>query len=108
MKASLKRKWMKALRSGIYKQGRTVLRQKNVDYDDTYCCLGVLCDISGVIWKDKGDYYGVGEIADIGTPTKGLRRKYGLTDDAVEDLVSLNDDHMFSFRRIATWIEKNL
>ena len=35
------KKWVAALRSGQYKQGTYALRKK----DDTYCCLGVLCDI---------------------------------------------------------------
>lgn len=34
-------KWIPALLSGEYKQGRSRLRGT----DDTYCCLGVACDI---------------------------------------------------------------
>jgi hypothetical protein len=34
-------KWVAALRSGEYKQSKSVLRSK----DDGYCCLGVLCDL---------------------------------------------------------------
>lgn len=37
------RKWIKALRSGRYKQGVKRLRG-----DDKFCCLGVACDISGL------------------------------------------------------------
>jgi len=33
-------KWVKALRSGKYKQGRNRLRKK-----DRFCCLGVLCEL---------------------------------------------------------------
>jgi len=40
MNPEVKEKWVKALRSGEYKQGREYLRK-----DDKYCCLGVLCDI---------------------------------------------------------------
>jgi hypothetical protein len=36
-------KWIKALRSGEYKQGRNVLR----DMDSRYCCLGVKAEIDG-------------------------------------------------------------
>lgn len=36
------KKWVAALRSGKYKQGREFLR----DRDDRYCCLGVLCEIA--------------------------------------------------------------
>ena len=44
MDAATKAKWVAALRSGKYKQGTGQLRTE----DDCYCCLGVLCDISGV------------------------------------------------------------
>lgn len=43
MKKNIAMKWVKALRSGKYKQGRKALR--NI-VNDSYCCLGVLCDIS--------------------------------------------------------------
>lgn len=35
-----------ALRSGKYKQGVNALHQ-----DDTFCCLGVACDIAGAKWE---------------------------------------------------------
>jgi hypothetical protein len=35
------RKWIKALRSGEYKQGCGALRPSK----DKFCCLGVLCDV---------------------------------------------------------------
>ncbi len=41
MKEHVAKKWVKALRSGAYKQGRDILQ-----YDDQYCCLGVLCKIA--------------------------------------------------------------
>lgn len=38
--AGLKALWTKALRSGEYTQGKSVLRR-----DDKFCCLGVACDL---------------------------------------------------------------
>jgi len=38
------RKWLDALRSGEYKQGRMALRTM----DDKFCCLGVSCEIAGL------------------------------------------------------------
>lgn len=35
-------KWVAALRSGEYKQGKGVLHNQDTN---TYCCLGVLCDL---------------------------------------------------------------
>lgn len=41
MNSDIKKLWIAALLSGEYTQGRKVLRGA----DDTYCCLGVLCDL---------------------------------------------------------------
>lgn len=43
MNPEIKQQWIAALRSGEYKQGKRVLH--NVD-ENTYCCLGVLCDLA--------------------------------------------------------------
>lgn len=39
------KKWIKALRSGKYKKGTGNLHMKHDNQEDTYCCLGVACDI---------------------------------------------------------------
>jgi hypothetical protein len=45
---------VEALESGCYKQGRYVLRRP----DDTYCCLGVACDLSFTgRWMRDADSY---------------------------------------------------
>jgi|ERR1041384_6246888 hypothetical protein len=41
MNQRIKKLWIKALRSGKYKQGQGGLRPSK----DTFCCLGVLCDV---------------------------------------------------------------
>lgn len=41
MNPEIKAKWVAALRSGKYKQGKAVLK----DTEGRFCCLGVLCDI---------------------------------------------------------------
>lgn len=43
MREDIKARWLSALRSGKYKQGRDVLHNKTTD---TFCCLGVLCDLA--------------------------------------------------------------
>jgi hypothetical protein len=40
MNPQIKQKWVSALRSGDYQQGRNYLRT-----DNGFCCLGVLCDL---------------------------------------------------------------
>lgn len=39
------KKWVKALRSGQFKQGIGTLKQFNSDGQAQYCCLGVLCEL---------------------------------------------------------------
>lgn len=38
--------WVDVLRSGKYKQGKGRLHVKNFDGTDSYCCLGVLCELN--------------------------------------------------------------
>lgn len=50
MDETVKKQWIEALRSGKYEQGTAYLRK-----NDRHCCLGVLCDISGLgEWKEDG------------------------------------------------------
>ena len=52
MDEELKANWLRALRSGKYKQGMGYLRSTtSEDEPDSFCCLGVLCDIS-----NEGDW----------------------------------------------------
>ena len=46
MRKDVAKKWVKALRSGKYKQGETYLKQFNYDNEQPrHCCLGVLCEL---------------------------------------------------------------
>jgi hypothetical protein len=55
VKKDVKEKWVKALRSGEYKQGMGTLKR-----EDKYCCLGVLCDLhakeTGKTWYQQHSY----------------------------------------------------
>jgi len=42
MNPEIKQLWLEALRSGKYEQGKSLLRPD----DNSYCCLGVLCQIA--------------------------------------------------------------
>jgi hypothetical protein len=43
MNTNIKQQWITALRNGEFVQGRETLRPT----EDTYCCLGVLCELQG-------------------------------------------------------------
>lgn len=45
MDPKIKQQWVAALRSGEYKQGAGALHRFS-EAGDTYCCLGVLCDLA--------------------------------------------------------------
>lgn len=128
MKQELKNKWVEALRSGDYQQGRSVLRS----HDDKFCCLGVLCDIAskdGILdhewvapnsvanrdrdWDDKDPFMFNGRQAIIG---QDVRDELGMTlglyplttkNDGVLDLDNNPIGRPWSFDQIADFIEAN-
>ena len=53
MKKEVAKKWVKALRSGKYKQGQTWLKQYDKKGQEQYCCLGVLCELYNNEMKKK-------------------------------------------------------
>jgi hypothetical protein len=63
MNPEIKAKWVAALRSGEYKQGRGQLRS-----EDRFCCLGVLCDLhakeTGGGWTGFSYEGGTGTLSD--------------------------------------------
>lgn len=117
MDPALKAKWVKALESGAYVQGRGQLRTK----DNTYCCLGVLCEVAGLAWirRDDGEYairdrwaeeegYETDACARTDSIPSDRCEIFGLTYEAQKKLIDLNDRGQFDFKRIATWIKENL
>ena len=121
MKKELKKEWIKALRSGKYKQTSRSLRTP-----DGFCCLGVLCDIaikSGEVknaidehlkWEDQNrPYFRIGmesnyipgdirEWAEI-IESPIVEQENGETDY----LTNINDAGELSFYDIANLIEKD-
>lgn len=112
MDPELKGKWVDALRSGDYEQGRAQLRSK----DDTYCCLGVLLDcIDGVDWELNDVEPGQGYLAEYGDYPRAHLDLANLYLDLVGmdpldqgRLINLNDEDGAGFNEIASWIEENL
>jgi len=103
------KKWVQALRSGEYKQGKGALR-----VNDRFCCLGVACDIFGATWWHDGDSLDDRYEARIGRSRSNktlmpdnLVKKLGLTDSVRGILIEMNDGGS-RFKTIATFIEDTL
>jgi len=108
MDKALKAKWLEALRSGKYKQGQGRLRSD----DDKFCCLGVLCDISGEgEWEHSssmGYLYKRGEERDRNVLPMFLGKIVGMEDGQEDKLIDMNDGDGLSLLAIADWIEENI
>jgi hypothetical protein len=108
MNPEVKKKWLEALRSEEYTQGRGCLRRY-----DNYCCLGVLCDVYSkehpdVKWKKfigSERYYHLQGGAE---PSETVLDWASLFAADMATLMKMNDDLEFSFGTIANYIEKEL
>ena len=98
-------KWVDALRSGKYQQTRSALR-----LGDTYCCLGVACDVLGDgewtalqngLWEFR---FSDGQRKAGYLPASMLDR-LGLSTEDQRVLMDLNH-HGVTFDAIATHIER--
>ena len=123
MNPEIKQRWVQALLSGNYKQGKGYLRQDVYegpnDADQLvsrYCCLGVLCDIvksevNGEWETDETDDMPVPFIAEMRSndtlPPSPVEVYCGLDREQSEELAIMND-RGYNFNRIADYIEKNL
>lgn len=115
MKPAVKKRWIKALRSGKYAQTQKYLAQQISPRKSSYCCLGVLAneELEGdwileefftvLGWKLS---YGGQENSAV-LPQVALQ-ELGLSDNEAETLMSMNDHKGMNFYEIADWIEENL
>ena len=107
MQKELKERWIAALRSGEYKQGRNYLNK-----DGGLCCLGVLCEVMELP-KYEEDYEGgtitIYSDAARALPPSEVMDKQGLY-QYWATLASMNDniDNQAPFTEIADWIEENI
>ena len=78
-------KWIEALRSGKYKQGKGFLKK-----GDCHCCLGVLCEVAGIKPEPDPDREGVYKYdgQPFSLPPK-LSMQFALLNQA--NLINLND-----------------
>lgn len=132
MKNNIMKKWVKALRSGKFKQGTGTLKQFNKQGQAQHCCLGVLCELynqemkknkkkmlSETICDNDSDFshgysrFG-GKKEDLPKEVKdwsGISNSMGefTTDNPIHDQYNLADlnDTGRKFKTIANIIEKN-
>jgi len=131
LKKDVKKKWLKALRSGEYEKGidRLVTVPYMEETNDNYqfCCLGVLADVAvkdgAAGWYDESYEHDDPDFEDTLLPPKISEWAFGtgLDGQVLEDLqgfLASRNDGSFSVKgtlpkawthkRIADWIEANL
>jgi hypothetical protein len=108
VKKTIMQKWVKALRSGKYKQAQELLRKVDRETGEVvgHCCLGVLCDLYRKE-KRKGwsPRLGAAYPSDTVASWAGMDH-WNPKVDGVE-LAQLNDAYNKSFAEIADIIEAN-
>ena len=113
----LLRKWIKALRSRKYTQGKCSLVRNYGERRPEYCCLGVACVVSGLTNDQIRDRLMLTDFK----KGRELHSRLGLTVDKIgrvevfgemvraqNALADLNDEQGKGFAYIASWIEKNV
>ena len=98
--------WVKALRSGKYRQGTHVLRSP---VDETCCCLGVACDLYEDLednpmakWEARSGWMFLGHIS---TLPNQVGRWLGITRPSFSEHLSAMNDSGKTFEKIADHIE---
>lgn len=99
MKKIWKTRWLKALRSGEYQQGKEKLSRHG-----EFCCLGVLRDVKDP--EDKRCSKAEGDQFNSFLSSTQLA-EVGLTREQQEKLADMNDQGK-SFLQIAFYIEKHV
>jgi hypothetical protein len=104
----LKKKWIDALRSGKYNQGRTYLAKNN-----NYCCLGVLADLSGNLTDEKENGIRFCKTNEESPKGKGwscvslwAESDILINKEQKSKLIRMNDEENRTFPEIADYIEK--
>jgi hypothetical protein len=112
MDAKLKAKWVKALRSGKFKQGDEYLKGGN-----RYCCLGVLATIQGAKWRGHVPFVDGKSVSVEYNGAEGyfLSPSFcGLRHSTQDNLANMNDGRgkyvgqPQTFEQIADYIERRL
>jgi hypothetical protein len=106
MNPKVKARWLRALRSGKFKQCRGVLRQ-----GDTFCCLGVLMELAKRSKVIQDYIHTHGTLSSEVVVWAGLKNRDPLispSGSATKYNDGIGDELPRSFEEIADLIEKNL
>jgi hypothetical protein len=103
MNKTVKKAWVRALRSDEYEQGRSGLHDPAAN---TFCCLGVLCDLHAKkTGREWGCHGSMGVYVDTCClPPDVVREWSGLSDAQAKSLAGFND-RGFTFKQLANIIE---
>ena len=123
MKKEIAEKWVEALRSGKFNQGRNYLKRTTGE-EATHCCLGVLCELHNELNEEtiEESSMWLGEVGNkdsihtfdgaTGALSITVQHWAGIkTDNGSVGgycLTTMNDDAENSFAEIADFIEKNI
>lgn len=116
--------WVKALRSGKYKQAEGQLRYRSITGGHKYCCLGVACDVYSKkvrhrdLWDVNSFLNRETELPEVVREWLGLahgcasfkeakRRWVGAREFKIFSLISANDEAHWDFNKIADAIEND-
>lgn len=104
---TFKAKWLKALRSGGYRQGSGYLVE-DISGNDHHCCLGVAADVCGV--NGRFGFEDVlatvpFELPDPKRLPSLLLQQYDSAEPNLPTLLSMMNDHGSSFEEIANVID---
>ena len=111
MNLEVKTKWVAALRSGEYIQGKGILR-KVVNNQTCHCVLGVLTDIyvkeEGMIWYEISSSYMLSNRVKDWAGISGADSMLVKIDSIRVPLIIHNDSYQASFIELADAIESQL
>lgn len=118
MVKSIRDKWIKALKSGKYKQGKERLYIPKTKHNKrAYCCLGVLCEVLNLKYNTPPESF-----LFLGSIPGFLLKKLKINKSTQNRLIGLNDEmlyvpdtplshqwvHKYNFDFIAKWIKENM
>lgn len=109
MEQKLCKAWVTDLREHPELQGNYALRKEHTG-GDLFCCLGRLCVVAGITqWVQASNGRGLVPLgARSSTLSPELRGRFGLSNEAANLLIDMNDNEGKDFLTIADWIEENL